>query len=80
MDGAEEIDSGIGWISDGQQCITAGQAQSGVAGQRGLYLWDPVYPGPGDTPLESITSMRSEPSGLIRNNLTLLPLIVVTYK
>ena len=27
MDGAEEIDSGIGWISDGQQCITAGQAQ-----------------------------------------------------
>ena len=41
MDGAEEIDSGIGWISDGQQCITAGQAQSGVAGQRGLYLWDP---------------------------------------
>ena len=41
MDEVQEIDSGIGWLSDGQQCITAGQAQSGVAGQRGLYLWDP---------------------------------------
>ena len=41
MDEVQEIDSGIGWLSDGQRCITAGQAQSGVAGQRGLYLWDP---------------------------------------
>ena len=41
MNEVRERISGIGGRSDGEQRIIGSEAQSGVPGQRGLYLWDP---------------------------------------